>query len=235
MTMLTSTITWCTPCVERARRAHSFTLDVVLHLIGSSPESFHIHLHTIHGAPSLTRFSLSTSTFSPCPSPSTSPTPSCTLSSTTRSSWKACATPPTRRVRTPTTSPLPHILGVWDQQACLQKHRWSGGARGFSSMSRWSCLRVKMVITSAQDLSHKTYESLSFSKKRTNTISQVFSFRVFTVNKKNTHTINNKRNNSWGHLLQTQIFERNIHIKISKPLILSEPSKSWQSSNSFSK
>ena len=39
--------------------------------------------------------------------PSTSSTPICTLSSTTRSSWKACATPPTRRVRTPTTSPLP--------------------------------------------------------------------------------------------------------------------------------
>ena len=34
-------------------------------------------------------------------------TPSCTLSSTTRSSWKACATPPTRRVRTPTTNPPP--------------------------------------------------------------------------------------------------------------------------------
>ena len=43
MTMLTSTIAWCTPCVERARRAHSFTLDVVSHLIASSPESFHIH------------------------------------------------------------------------------------------------------------------------------------------------------------------------------------------------
>ena len=43
--MLTSTIawSWCTPCVQRARRAHSFTLDVVSHLIGSSPESFHIH------------------------------------------------------------------------------------------------------------------------------------------------------------------------------------------------
>ena len=43
MTMLTSTIAWCTPCVERARRAHSSTLDVVSHLSGSSPESFHIH------------------------------------------------------------------------------------------------------------------------------------------------------------------------------------------------
>ena len=46
MTMLTSTIAWCTPCAERARRAHSFTLDVVSHLIGSSPESFHNHLHS---------------------------------------------------------------------------------------------------------------------------------------------------------------------------------------------
>ena len=46
MTMLTSTIAWCTPCVERARRAHSFTLDVVSHLIGSSPESCHNHLHS---------------------------------------------------------------------------------------------------------------------------------------------------------------------------------------------
>ena len=97
------TIAWCTPCVERARRAHSFTLDVISHIIGSSSESHHNHLHTMHGAPSLTRFSLSTSTCSFLSYPSTSSTPSCTLSSTTRSSWKACATPPTRRVRTPTT------------------------------------------------------------------------------------------------------------------------------------
>ena len=46
MTMLTSTIAWCTRCVERARRAHSFTLDVVSHLIGSSPESHHNHLYS---------------------------------------------------------------------------------------------------------------------------------------------------------------------------------------------
>ena len=106
MTMLTSTIAWFSPCVERARRAHSSTLDVISHLTGSSSESLHNHL-TIHGAPSLTRFSLSISTCSPCPSPSTSSTLSCTLSSTIRSSWKACASPPTRRVRTPSTSPLP--------------------------------------------------------------------------------------------------------------------------------
>ena len=41
MTMLTSTVA----CVERARRAHSFTLDVVSHLIGSRSESCHEHLH----------------------------------------------------------------------------------------------------------------------------------------------------------------------------------------------
>ena len=45
MTMLTSTFAWCTPCVERARRAHSFTLDVVSHLIGSRSESCHKHIH----------------------------------------------------------------------------------------------------------------------------------------------------------------------------------------------
>ena len=58
---------------------------------------------------SLGRFSYSTSTCLSLSSsfPSTSCTPSCTLSSTTRSSWKACANPPTRRVRTPTTSPSP--------------------------------------------------------------------------------------------------------------------------------
>ena len=40
MTMLTWTIVWCTPCVERARRAHSFTLDVVWHHIGSRFDPF---------------------------------------------------------------------------------------------------------------------------------------------------------------------------------------------------
>ena len=96
---------------ERARRAHSFTLDVVSHLIGSSSSSESHHLSSTvicMSASPLSRFSSSTST---CPSlssfPSTSCTPSCTLSSTTRSSWKSCATPVTRGVRTPTTSPPP--------------------------------------------------------------------------------------------------------------------------------
>ena len=44
MTMLTSTIAWCTPCVERARREHCFTHDdVISHLIGSSPEQTLCH------------------------------------------------------------------------------------------------------------------------------------------------------------------------------------------------
>ena len=87
----------------------------------------------IHGAPSLTRFSLSTSTCSSLSFPSTSSTPSCTLRSTTRSLWKACATPPTRRVRTPTTSPPPSQFStliypamfhgrVADQHKCRLSH-----------------------------------------------------------------------------------------------------------------
>ena len=44
MTMLTSTIAWCAPCVERARRAHCSTPgDDTAHLIGSSPEQTLCH------------------------------------------------------------------------------------------------------------------------------------------------------------------------------------------------
>ena len=59
------------------------------------------HLHVIHGAFSLTRSLPSSFTGPSCPSPSPSSIPSCTLSSTTRSSWQVCATPPQMRVRTP--------------------------------------------------------------------------------------------------------------------------------------
>ena len=117
MTMLTSTIAWCTPCVERARRACSSTPgDVISHHIGSSPESFHFHL----GALSLNRPLPSSFTFPSCLSPSTSSTTSCPLSSTTRSSWKACATPPQKRVRAPWTPPTPsHFLDMGRQRICL--------------------------------------------------------------------------------------------------------------------
>ena len=73
-----------------------------------------------HVRTSLTRFSLSTSTCSSLSFPSTFCTPSCALSSTTWSSWKACATPPTRGVTTPTTSPRPshdRVRKIQDQSS----------------------------------------------------------------------------------------------------------------------
>ena len=50
MTMLTSTIAWCTPCVERARRAHSFTLDVVSHLMAQDLSLVISHPRSYPGA-----------------------------------------------------------------------------------------------------------------------------------------------------------------------------------------
>ena len=102
MTMLTSTIAWCTSCIEFAHSAHCSTLDDdTAHLMAQVLSPFTvIHGHT-HGAFSLSRSLPSSFTFSSCPSPSSSSIPSCSLSSTTRSSWKVCATPPQKRVRTP--------------------------------------------------------------------------------------------------------------------------------------
>ena len=56
MTVLTSTVAWCTPCVERARRAHSSTLLMTPHtsLAHVLSKHFVIHGHT-HGAFSLIR------------------------------------------------------------------------------------------------------------------------------------------------------------------------------------
>ena len=84
--------------------------DDTAHLIGSSSEQSHCHLHVIHGAFSLTRPLPSSFTFPSCPSPSTSSTTSCSFSSTTRSSWQVCATPPQKRVRAPLTPPTPSQL-----------------------------------------------------------------------------------------------------------------------------
>ena len=94
VTTFTRTIAWCTSCVELAHSAHCFTPD-------DDTAQSHCHLHVIHGAFSLTRSHPSSFTFLSCPSPSTSSIPSCSLSSTTRSSWQVCATPPQMRVRTP--------------------------------------------------------------------------------------------------------------------------------------
>ena len=80
------------------------TLDDTAHLIGSSPEPhFVIHGH-IHGALSLTRPLPSSFIFPSCHLRLLLPT-SCSLSSTTRSSWQVCATPPQKRVRAPCTPP----------------------------------------------------------------------------------------------------------------------------------
>ena len=102
MTTLTSTIAWCTSCIELAHSAHCSTLDDdTAHLMAQVLSPFIvIHGHT-HGAFSLTRPLPSSYTFPSCPSPSTSSTTSCSLSSTTRTSWQVCATPLQMRVRTP--------------------------------------------------------------------------------------------------------------------------------------
>ena len=102
MTTLTSTIAWCTSCIELAHSAHCSTLDDdTAHLIAQVLSPFIvIHGHT-HGAFSLTRPLPSSFTFPSFLSPSTSSTTSCSLSSTTRSSWQVCATPLQMRVRTP--------------------------------------------------------------------------------------------------------------------------------------
>ena len=112
MTTFTQTLAWCTSCAELAHSAHSSTLDDHLtpHLAQVLSKHFVIHGH-IHGAFSLIRPLPSSFTFPSCPFPSTSSTTSCSLSSTTRSSWKACATPPQKRVRAPwTPSTLTQVM-----------------------------------------------------------------------------------------------------------------------------
>ena len=101
MTTLTSTIAWCTSCVEFAHRAHCSTLDDDTAHFMAQVLSNHIVISMSHGAFSLTRSLPSSFTGPSCPSPSSSSIPSCSLSSTTRSSWQVCATPPQKRVRTP--------------------------------------------------------------------------------------------------------------------------------------
>ena len=118
---------------------------------GSRFESCHNHLHTIHGAPSLTRFSLSISTCSSLSFPSSS-NPSCILSSTTRSSWKACVSQLTMRGRTPATSPLPSQVSSptsW-LSASLTTHQ--------SPSPSWSRRRTK---------TWRTWHSASCSQRHT--------------------------------------------------------------------
>ena len=80
------------------------TVVIVSHFTfhGSSSERIHISIHDhLHGAFSLIRLLLFSSTSSSCLSPSSSSTSSCSLSSTTRSSWQTCASPLQKRVGTP--------------------------------------------------------------------------------------------------------------------------------------
>ena len=88
--------------------------DAHLTFLGSSSERISLSPTVINMAHSpWFDFSLSTSTFSSCLSPSSSATSSCSLSSTARSSWQTCAAPLQKRVRTPwTPSPLTHFLTV---------------------------------------------------------------------------------------------------------------------------
>ena len=76
MTTLTSTIAWCTSCVEYAHRAHCSTLnDDTAHLMAQVLSPFIvIHGHT-HGAFSLTRSLPSSFTCPSCSSPSSSSIP----------------------------------------------------------------------------------------------------------------------------------------------------------------
>ena len=80
MTTLTSTIAWCTSCIESAHSAHCSTLDDdTAHLLAQVLSPFIvIHGHT-HGAFSLTRPLPSSFTFSSCPAPSYSSISSCIL------------------------------------------------------------------------------------------------------------------------------------------------------------
>ena len=65
MTMFTPTIRRCTPCVERVRTAHCFTLyDDTAHFMAQVLSPFIVIHGHIHGRTSLTRFSFSTSTCS---------------------------------------------------------------------------------------------------------------------------------------------------------------------------
>ena len=106
ITMLTSTIAWWIPCVERARRAHSLTLDVVSHFIGSRSESCHNISIVIHARTSLSRLSSSTSFCLTCfllPPPALRAAPRAR-----QPEWQEspCSTP-NKGGTTPTTSPPP--------------------------------------------------------------------------------------------------------------------------------
>ena len=108
--------------ITRACTESAQSLSHFVHLVSHAPHGSSLSLVTCHPCTcaSLLEFDFllfyfdlsfpSSSSTSTCPSlsssfPSTSCTASCTLSSTTRSPCKTCASPRTRGVTTPTTSP----------------------------------------------------------------------------------------------------------------------------------
>ena len=110
MTTFTQMLAWCTWYAELAHSAHSLMSS---HTSLTQDLSLVINISiVIHERTSLSRFSSSIST---CPFlssyfPSTSCSASCTLSSTTRSSWKACATPPRGDVSVSLTGCEPNFM-----------------------------------------------------------------------------------------------------------------------------
>ena len=160
MTMLTSTIAWCTPCVERARRAHSFTLDVVSHLIWLKiwgliichPRSY--PWRTLFDSLLPFYFYLSSLSL-----PSTSCTPSCTLSSTTRSSWKLVLLRQQGEWRRLGRLHLPHRL--WAQLRDLRRAQ-----RLIGSLLHYTVIHSFPVLLKYIDVSRTTHTNLDVKQER---------------------------------------------------------------------
>ena len=91
---------------------------------------------------------LSTSTSFSCLFPSSSSTSSCSLSSTTRSSWQTCAAPLQKRVRTPERLHLSHRTGKRFGIQLSKKYSWGDA----------SCLRT--------DASRRPYERQTYAVPR---------------------------------------------------------------------
>ena len=93
-------VTLCSSCLTGISWLKSWVSSLVIHV--------HVSFFFSSTFSSSTSTCLSLSSF-----PSTFCTASCTLSSTTWSPCKTCATPRTRGVATPTTSPTPPQVLIW--------------------------------------------------------------------------------------------------------------------------
>ena len=149
----TSTDAWRT-CTETARASLFHSLMMTPH---TSWLKFWAHFIVTHGhnhgrSPWLD-LSLCTSTSSSCLSPSPSYTWSCSLSSTTRSSWQTCAAPLQKRVRTPwTLSPLTqfveHLRSCRRGHFCVgRRHKKKHTSRKEMDMSGEKSLGIRNIIS----------------------------------------------------------------------------------------